>query len=162
MVKVAVQCVLQDCTVIVLVKVNARIVKKGTCVVEESRVNVLKVPMLLPRDQRLVLHPSPDIMYPQLVPPIRLYVLMVSIHKQEHQNALIVRQDQHAEMDIDILVSQVVILPVVNLHVSLVPQGLSPYHPHHLHVHHVLLGCMHTVIAHTVSIVKVDTTVKLE
>ena len=97
-----------------------------------------------------------------LVPPIRLYVLMESIHKLEHQNALIVRQDHHAEMDIDILVSQVVILPVVNLHVSLVPQGLSPHHLHHLHVHHVLLGCMHTVIAHTVSIVKVDTTVKLE
>ena len=87
---------------------------------------------------------------------------MESIHKQEHQNALIVHQDQHAEMDIDILVSQVVILLVVNLHVSLVPQGLSPHHLHHLHVHHVLLGCMHTVIAHTVSIVKVDTTVKLE
>ena len=118
--------------------------------------------MLLPFNQAIVPHLLLDIMSHPLVLPIRLYVQMESFHKQGHQNALIVRQDQHAEMDIDILVSQVVILPVVNLHVSLVPQGLSPHHLHHLHVHRVLLGCMHTVIAHTVSIVKVDTTVKLE
>ena len=162
MVKVAVQCVLQDCTRIVSVKVNARTVKWDIFVLVESRVHVLKVHMLPRRDQPLVLHLPLDIMSLPLVPPIRLCVQMESIHKLEHQNALIVSQDQHAEMDIDILVSQVVILLVVNLHVSLVPQGLFPHHLHHRHVHHVLLGCMHTSIAHTVSSVKVDTIVKLE
>ena len=46
MVKAAVQCVLQDCTLTVLVKVGAMIAKKDTCVVEESRIHVLKVHML--------------------------------------------------------------------------------------------------------------------
>jgi hypothetical protein len=86
---------------------------------------------------------------------------MESIHKQEHRNALIVRQDQHAEMDIDILVSQVVILPVVNLHVSLVPQGLSPHHLHHQLAYCVPRECMQTTTARPVLSVKVDTTVRL-
>ena len=53
-----------------------------------------------------------------LVPPIRLYVLMESIHKLEHQNASIVHQVLHAEEDLDILVYQEVIPLVVNLNVS--------------------------------------------
>ena len=90
--KEAVQCVLQDCTLTVLDKVDARIAKKDTCVLEESRVHVLKVHMLLPRDPPLVLHLLLDIMSPPLVPLIRLYVLMESIPKLEHQNASIVHQ----------------------------------------------------------------------
>ncbi len=74
MVKVAVQCVLQDCTLIVQDKLNARTVKWDTSVLGESRVHVLKEPMLLPRNQPLVLHLPLDIMYLTLVPPIRLYV----------------------------------------------------------------------------------------
>ena len=92
MVKEAVQCVLQDCSLIVMVKVNARIAKRDTCVVEESRVRVLRGPLLLPRDLRLVLPRSLDIMSPPLVPTIRQYVSMENTHKREHQNALIVHQ----------------------------------------------------------------------
>ncbi len=161
MVKVAVQCVLQDCILIVSVKVNAMTVKWDPCVVEGSRVHVLKEPTLLPRDQRLVLLLSLDIMSPPLVPPISLYVSMESIHKLEHQNASIVHRVLHAKKDLDIPVYQEVIPLVVNLNVSPAQLGVYHCHHHHLHVHCVLLGCMLMIIAHPVSIVKADTSVKL-